>query len=76
MRRNAGAAHGDEIETDAPRERIGRARPSHRQNGPTTLTRTASGAQTAKRTPATPSIVVAWAPSDCQRLKWRPSLNR
>ncbi len=39
------------------------ARPSHRLKSPTTLTRSALGAHTAKWRPATPSIVTACDPS-------------
>ena len=45
------------------RRRMGLRRPSQLLKSPTTETRWALGAQTAKRTPATPSIVIGWAPS-------------
>ena len=43
--------------------RIGCTRPSQRLKSPMTLTRCAFGAQTAKCTPVTPSIVTRWLPS-------------
>ena len=48
---------------DAPSDRIAWQRPSHWLKSPTTLTRLAAGAQTAKPVPATPSRVRKWAPS-------------
>ena len=44
------------------RRRIGRRRPSLLLKSPTTETRRALEAQTSKRTPATPSQLIAWAP--------------
>ena len=46
-----------------PSDRIGCARPSQPLKSPTTLTRCALGAQTAKCTPAAPPIVIGCAPS-------------
>ena len=51
------------------RRRIGWRRPSQALKSPTTATRSAFGAQTAKRTPATPSIVMALAPSALGQLE-------
>ena len=48
---------------DAPRVCMACRRPSQRLNGPTTLTRPAFGAHTAKRVPSSPSRVAGCAPS-------------
>ncbi len=46
-----------------PRTRIGWQRPSHWLKSPTTLTRSAFGAQVGEARAATPSMVHGWAPS-------------
>ena len=58
------------------RRRIGWRRASQELKSPTTATRSALGAHTAKRTPSTPSTVTMLAPSDSASSKCRPSLNR
>ena len=58
------------------RKRMGCLRRSHELKSPTTATRVAFGAQTAKRTPLTPSTVAFCAPKVLPSSKWRPSLNR
>ncbi len=60
----------------APRRRIGWRRPSQMLKSPTTDTRCAFGAQTAKCVPATPSCVIACAPSTCQSRLCVPSPSR
>src|SRR3546814_2495817 len=56
-----------------PRRRIAWRRPSQWLKSPTTDTRRAEGAQTAKCTPATPSRVIGCAPSTCQSARCEPS---
>ena len=58
------------------RSRIGFRRGSHVLKSPTTETARAFGAQTANRTPCTPSIVTTLAPRCDASSKCRPSLNR
>ena len=61
-------------QTPAPcRSRIGWRRPSQLLKSPTTETRRAFGAQTAKRTPGTPSTIIACAPRQFARSRCLPS---
>ena len=55
---------------------MGCTRPSQRLKSPTTLTRSALGAHTAKRVPSTPSRRSTWLPSTFQPCRSRPSLSR
>ena len=48
---------------EEPSERMAWNRPSHWLKSPTTLTRWAVGAQTAKLAPGTPLIVRKWEPN-------------
>ena len=61
---------------DAPSSRIGWKRPSQLLKSPTTLTRWAFGAHTAKLAPGTPSIVRNCAPSFSKIFRSSPLPNR
>jgi hypothetical protein len=54
-------------------QRIALRRPSHSLKLPTTETRLAFGAQTAKWKPSMPSSVIGWAPSLSKSLRCEPS---
>ncbi len=58
------------------RSRIGLRRPSQALKSPTTDTRAAAGAQTAKITPATPSISAVRAPRHSSTANGSPPAKR
>ena len=65
--------HVDSILSHSRRNRMGWRRPSQVLKSPMTLTRWASGAQTAKVVPSTPSMVRRCAPNRSNGLRCEPS---